>query len=132
MAEITGPGARPLSPHLWIYRWAGTMAMSIAHRITGGGLYFGMALLAWWLIAAATSEAAFDFINGQVGTWYGQVVLVGFTWALIHHAIGGIRHFIWDVGAGFGKPARDILAWGTLVLSLALTVLVWAIVILTR
>ena len=30
--------ARPLSPHLQVYRFAWTMAMSIVHRITGAGL----------------------------------------------------------------------------------------------
>ena len=52
--------ARPLSPHLQIYRLIPTMLMSIVHRITGGALYFGTLLLAWWLVAAATSEHAFD------------------------------------------------------------------------
>ena len=41
MAETKAPAARPLSPHLQIYRPMLTMMMSIAHRITGAGLYFG-------------------------------------------------------------------------------------------
>ena len=56
MAEIKAPAARPLSPHLQIYRPMLTMMMSIVHRITGFALYFGTLLLAWWLIAAASAE----------------------------------------------------------------------------
>ena len=77
--------------------------MSILHRITGGALYFGTLLVAWWLIAAATSERYFDFVNMVYGSWIGRLVLLGYTWALMHHMLGGIRHFIWDTGAGLEK-----------------------------
>jgi succinate dehydrogenase / fumarate reductase cytochrome b subunit len=101
-----------------------TMIMSIVHRITGAGLYFGTALLAWWLMAAATSERAFSIANGFLGSWFGILVLIGFTWALIHHMLGGLRHFIWDTGHGMGAPARDNLAIGNLVASVVLTIIV--------
>ena len=118
---------RPLSPHIWIYRWHLTMVMSIAHRITGVALYFGTALLAWWLLAAASGPRHFHFVNGLAGSWVGLVVLFGYSWALIHHALGGVRHFIWDTGRGLGKPARDRLALANIVGSVALTILLWII-----
>ncbi len=123
---------RPLSPHLQIYRWPITMTMSIAHRVTGVGLYFGTILLVWWLAAAASGPPAFDFANAVLGSWIGLLVLFGYTWALIHHMLGGIRHFIWDFGVGLGKPARDYIAWATLAGSLVLTVFVWAIGLVLR
>ena len=123
---------RPLSPHIWIYRWPLTMVMSIVHRITGAGLYVGTALLAWWLLAAATSERAFAIANGFLGSWFGLIVLFGFTWALIHHMLGGLRHFIWDFGYGMGKPARDNLALANIVASVILTIVVWAIGLAVR
>lgn len=132
MAESAGPRTRPLSPHLQIYRWQGTMLMSILHRLTGAGLYFGMALVVLWLGAAALSPPAFDLVNAVAGSWPGQIVLLGFTWALIHHALGGLRHFVWDLGYGFGAPARDLLAWGTIALSALLTAAVWALVLWWR
>ncbi len=118
---------RPLSPHLQIYRFAMTMAMSIVHRITGIGLYFGTLLLTGWLVAAASGLAYFDFVNGVLGSWFGLIVLFGYTWAIIHHMFGGVRHLIWDTGTGLGKPARDIIATATLVGSIALTILVWVV-----
>ena len=118
---------RPLSPHLQIYRWPITMAMSIAHRVTGGALYFGTLLLVWWLAAAASGPRAFGFANAVLGSWLGLIVLFGYTWALIHHMVGGLRHFIWDFGIGLDKPARDNLAWANIVVSVALTLIVWAI-----
>lgn len=115
---------RPLSPHIGIYRWRVTMIMSIIHRITGIGLYFGTALLAWWLMAAATSEHAFAIANGFFGSWFGILVLIGYVWALIHHMLGGLRHFVWDSGHGLGKPDRDNLAIANIVGSLVLTAIV--------
>ena len=52
-------------------------------------------------------------VNAFFGSWFGRLVLFGFTWALIHHALGGVRHFIWDTGTGLGTAARDGLAWAT-------------------
>ena len=116
---------RPLSPHLTIFRPLITMVMSIVHRITGAALYFGMVLLAWWLLAAATGPGAFDIANSFFASWFGRLILFGFTWALLHHLLGGIRHLIWDYGAGFSAAGRNGLSWATLIGSVVLTLLVW-------
>ncbi len=101
------------------------MTMSIIHRITGGALYFGTLLVAAWLMAAASSQGAFDWINWAFGTWLGRLVLFGYTWALMHHMLGGIRHFVWDTGAGLEKHTASKIAWATLVGSVVLTLLIW-------
>ncbi|NOZ32726.1 MAG: succinate dehydrogenase, cytochrome b556 subunit [Alphaproteobacteria bacterium] len=118
---------RPLSPHLQIYRLSITMVMSIVHRLTGLALYFGTLLLVGWLAAAALGEPAFAIAQAIMGHWVGQLVLLGYTWALFHHMLGGLRHFVWDFGAGYG-PARYVLGWLTLAGSTILTALVWAFV----
>ena len=120
-------GNRPLSPHLQIYKPILTMVMSILHRITGAALYFGTILLAWWLIAAAAGPAYFNFVNDLYGSFIGRLILFGFTWALVHHMLGGVRHFIWDMGAGFGEKARNWLAKATIVGSVSLTLILWII-----
>jgi succinate dehydrogenase / fumarate reductase cytochrome b subunit len=126
MAATKAP-ERPLSPHLQIYRWPWPMAMSIAHRITGAGLYFGTLLMVWWLIAAGAGPndyaRAAAFFNSAIG----RLILFGYTWALLHHMLGGIRHLIWDTGRGFAANEREWLAVMTLVGSVALTILLWII-----
>ena len=133
MSEATtGRGAkidRPLSPHLQIYRPLINMVMSILHRITGAALYFGTIILAAWLVAAASGPEAFQTVSGWLNTWAGWIVLFGYTWVLIHHALGGIRHFIWDFGMGYEHETIDLLSWGTGVASVVLTVLVWFFVL---
>jgi len=130
MAEAKARGLprteRPLSPHLQIYAPLINMVMSIVHRITGGALYFGTLLLAWWLLAAATGPQHLATANWFFGSIIGQIVLFGYTWALIHHALGGIRHLIWDTVHGFDLKTVDTLCWSTILGSVTLTVLLWA------
>ena len=118
---------RPLSPHLQIYRPTLTMMMSIAHRITGVALYAGTLLLAWFLLAAASDAGSFGVVAGVLNSVFGRIVLFGFTWALFHHLLGGIRHFVWDVGYGLNHPEREWLAQGTLGGGLLLTIIVWVL-----
>ncbi|PZQ14271.1 MAG: succinate dehydrogenase, cytochrome b556 subunit [Ancylobacter novellus] len=117
---------RPLSPHLQIYRPMLSMMMSIVHRITGAALYVGSLLIVVWLVAAAAGPSAFATAQEIYGSFLGQLVLFGYTWALIHHALGGVRHLIWDVGRGFG-PERELLYRATLGGSIALTILIWIV-----
>jgi succinate dehydrogenase / fumarate reductase cytochrome b subunit len=129
---VSPEARRPLSPHLQIYRPMLTMMMSIMHRITGVALYAGTLLLAWWLIAASTDARAFDTANSVLTSILGQIVLLGFTWALFHHLFGGIRHFIWDTGRGMDHPEREYLAQATWIGGLALTVVVWVVAYMVR
>lgn len=108
---------RPLSPHLSVYRPMLTMLMSIAHRITGAALYVGTLLLVWYLLAAASGETAFATVSWFMASFLGQLILFGFTFALLHHFFGGVRHLVWDAGYGFEHPMREWLAQGTLICS---------------
>jgi succinate dehydrogenase / fumarate reductase cytochrome b subunit len=118
---------RPLSPHIQIYKWTLPFLMSGFHRVTGAVLYFGFMLVAWWLIAAASGPSAYANVQWFFGTFIGRLVLFGYTWALIHHTLGGIRHLIWDTGRGFSLPDIKMLARATIVGSIILTLLVWVI-----
>jgi succinate dehydrogenase / fumarate reductase, cytochrome b subunit len=132
MAEAKTAIERPLSPHLSIYRPLINMVMSIVHRITGAALYAGTALLACWLVALAMGPKYFDSVNAVFGSLPGKAVLFGYTWALMHHMLGGMRHLIWDTGRGFDLRMVNILSWGTLVGSVLLTATIWAIAIAMR
>jgi succinate dehydrogenase / fumarate reductase cytochrome b subunit len=127
VAEIKAPVERPLSPHLSIYRPMLTMVMSIVHRITGAALYVGTLLLAWWLIAAASGPNRYAEVQWFMSTLLGRLVLFGYTWALLHHMLGGIRHLIWDTTHGLGPAEREWLTAASLVGSIGLTVVVWII-----
>ena len=131
MAETKAPAERPLSPHLFIYKPTLTMTMSIVHRITGASLYFGTLLVAWWLIAAASSPNAYAGIGSFMSSFVGRLILFGYTWALMHHMLGGIRHLIWDTGRGFSPSEREWLSLATVVGSIGLTILLWVVAYLS-
>ena len=113
---------RPLSPHLQVYKWSWTMAMSVAHRITGIALYGGIALL-----ALASGPSAFDAVQWFFGSPIGYLILFGYTWILMHHMLGGVRHLVWDFGHGMEPAQRINMARFTLVGSIALTLAIWVV-----
>jgi len=124
-SPMTARIERPLSPHLQTYRWTLTMALSIVHRVTGVALYVGTLLLAWWLIAASSGPTAYANVEAFMSSFLGRLIVFGYTWALMHHMLSGIRHFVWDLGYGFKANEREALSWAALVGGIVLTVLVW-------
>jgi len=124
--------AQPLSPHLQIYRWTWTMAMSVFHRITGTALYGGTALVAIWLLALASGPVAYSYVAGFFGSVIGRLILFVYTWILMHHMLGGLRHFAWDFGIGFDREKRLAMSRLTLIGSVALTLVIWAVALLVR
>ena len=127
MAEAKAPAARPLSPHLMIYRPSWTMVMSIVHRVTGAANYFGAALVAIWFVAMASGPGPFETAQDFFGSIIGQLILFGYTWSLMHHMIGGVRHLVWDFGHGMEPGQRFAMARFTLFASVPLTVAIWIV-----
>jgi succinate dehydrogenase / fumarate reductase cytochrome b subunit len=103
------------------------MAMSVFHRATGIALYVGIALLAIWLVALASGPAAFESVQWFFGSPLGILILFGYTWVLMHHMLGGIRHLVWDFGHGMEPGQRINMARFTLFGSITLTVLIWLV-----
>ncbi|MBA2467494.1 MAG: succinate dehydrogenase, cytochrome b556 subunit [Sphingomonas sp.] len=122
----SGPRARPMSPHLTIWRWGPHMLVSILHRITGGALtVLGLALLTWWLWAISEGGEAYGAFAEAAGHPLGLVVLIGLTWAFFQHLLSGIRHLAMDSGSALELPTNKRFAILTIVGSLILTLLVW-------
>ena len=118
---------RPMSPHLQVYRWPITMATSILHRVSGCAVAVGTLLLTWWLVAAATSNQAFDTVQWFIGSPVGLFCLFGWTVALMYHFFNGIRHLAWDVGFGFEKQEYTLSSWAVLIATGTSSVLIWVV-----
>jgi succinate dehydrogenase cytochrome b subunit len=123
---------RPLSPHLTIYKPQLTSMLSISHRVTGIGLAIGTVFLVWWLVAAASGDAAFATARWFFGSWLGLVMLFGWTFAFFFHLCNGIRHLAWDAGYGFDLRTTYASGWTVVAASGALTVIAFAAGLLTR
>lgn len=122
MADVNR-GNRPLSPHLTIYRPQLNSITSIFVRITGNGLIVGAILVVWWLMAAASGAAYFDTIDGLITSVLGDIVMALSVLALWYHALGGVRHLIWDTGRGLDVETSDRMGWAMIIGSVALTFL---------
>ncbi len=122
MADVNR-GNRPLSPHLTIYRPQMTSISSIMVRITGLAS-FGLALLVvWWLLAAATSQSAFEQINGLMTSFLGDLVMFGAAWAIFYHMLGRLRHVIWDLGYCVDVEVSEKMGIGMFVLATVLALI---------
>ncbi|HZY48274.1 MAG TPA: succinate dehydrogenase, cytochrome b556 subunit [Devosia sp.] len=119
--------SRPLSPHLSIYRFTLTMANSVIHRGTGMAMYAGTLLIVLWLGAAALGEGPFALVSAVYGFWLVQAVFFLATWALFHHMLGGIRHFVWDSIHALDPMGRETITRVQWALSIILTLGAWAL-----
>ena len=122
MADVNR-GNRPLSPHLTIYRPQLNSITSIFVRITGNGLMVGAIAVVWWLMAAASGGAYYNVIDGLITSVLGDIVMALSVLALWYHALGGVRHLIWDTGRGLYVAMSDKLGWAMIIGSVVLTAL---------
>ncbi|MFW2828853.1 succinate dehydrogenase, cytochrome b556 subunit [Sphingomonas sp. ID0503] len=134
--------ARPLSPHLTIWRWGPHMLVSILHRVTGSGLAtVGTGLFVWWLAAIAGGADSYaSFVHWVIKAEPGEggqhvvnilarLVGLGLTWAFFQHLANGVRHLFLDAGANFELRGNKTSAIATLVFSIVMTVLVWGYIL---
>jgi succinate dehydrogenase / fumarate reductase cytochrome b subunit len=132
MAEAAqAPSKRPLSPHLQVYRLTLSMIMSGLHRITGLCLVVGMVVLTWWLLAAAAGQNAYATFEAFSTSWLGRLILLGFSWAVLHHLIGGLRYLVWDLGIWIENEEREWLIRANIAASIVCTALLWVILFLS-
>lgn len=121
--------ARPLSPHMQIYRWQYTMTLSILHRATGIALSVGLLLFVYWLLAIAGGRESYERALVVFAHPLTRFALVGFSFAFFYHLLNGIRHLVWDVGYGFERRSARLSGWITFLSAVACTVLFWIAVV---
>lgn len=119
-------------PPFGTYRWQLTASMSILHRVTGIALGIGTLMLTWWLLALLGEPEDFGAVQDFLGSGFGRLLLMGWTWALFYHLLNGIRHLVWDTGHGFDLANVYRGGWTVIVLSVLLTAAAWIAVIVLQ
>ena len=115
----------PLSPHLQIYRWQISSLLSITHRISGIINLLALILIFFWLLILSFGENNYELFLILINSFFGKFILIGFTWSMSFHLLGGIRHLIWDLGYGFEIKTANISGVIVIISSLFLTILFW-------
>ena len=116
--------SRPLSPHLGVYKFLYTMALSILHRLTGMAATLGFLAFAWWLMALATGPESYARAMRLLSTPVAKLLLVGFTFSFVYHCCNGIRHLVWDTGRGLERAQARRSGRVVIVAAVLLTALV--------
>ena len=120
--------ARPLSPHVGLYRWQIGNSLSILHRVTGVALALGLVALSFWLASVAGGEASYDAAAKLFASPVGILFLMGWTFAFLYHLLNGVRHLFWDAGYGFERTERHLSGWFAVLGAIALTLGVWVLI----
>jgi succinate dehydrogenase / fumarate reductase, cytochrome b subunit len=123
--NVTVKHERPLSPHVFQYKWHILMFVSIMHRLTGIALTVGTGLLLGWLWSAAYSPSCFAWLNEFFSNIWGRGILFAWSLAFYFHFCNGIRHLFWDMGKGFEVKKAEKSAWAVLLFSGVLTLITW-------
>jgi len=114
---------RPLSPHLSVYRFAYTMALSILHRITGLALAVCLIGFVVWLVGIGLGAAAYAALLPALHSWPIQILIALALIALIYHFCNGLRHLAWDMGWGYerrvARSSARVVIIATLLISAA-------------
>lgn len=118
---------RPMSPHLQVYDLPITAKLSILHRGTGAVLFIGLILMVWVLAAAAGGSESWQGMHGILSSWFGKLVLFGFTFSLYYHFCNGIRHLFWDIGKGLALKDAEKSGIVVLAATVFLTLFTWLI-----
>jgi len=118
---------RPLSPHLMHYKLPLTAYLSISHRAAGVVNSLAIVILVIVVAAAAGSPDGYGFAGALVDSWFGKLVLFGFTLSLYYHLCNGIRHLFWDVGIGLDLPTAMKSGYVSLAAAGALSVITWLV-----
>jgi succinate dehydrogenase / fumarate reductase cytochrome b subunit len=119
--------ARPVSPHLQIYKPQLTSVLSIMHRITGVGAFLGSVCVMLWLVSLAWDASLYGFLQIVVVSIPVQILLFLWTLSFIYHLLNGVRHLVWDAGKGLELPEIYKSGKIVMILALAITVLIWII-----
>ena len=115
----------PLSPHLQIYRWHISSLLSITHRISGVINLLALILIFFWLLGLSFGESNYELFLLIINSFFGKLILIGFTWSMSFHILSGIRHLAWDLGYGFEIKTANISGIIVIICSLVLTIIFW-------
>lgn len=119
-------GGRPLSPHVFIYRWPLNAILSILHRATGVAMAVSAILVVWWFLAASSGAEYFATVDWLLTSFIGDVILFLSLLSLCFHMVNGVRHLIWDTGSWMGQKRvrRTAIAGVVTAVVLALIVVI--------
>jgi len=115
--------ARPLSPHMSIYRMTRySLLTSFANRVTGIVLSVGLLVMIYWLTALARGSRAYARAQELLGSGAAKLLYGAIIAAFAYHLIAGLRHLVWDTGRGLEKAQSQRSAWAVIVAALIVAV----------
>ena len=117
------PKSRPLSPHIQIYKWQWTSALSILHRLTGVTLGLLLLIFLGWIGSLALGAEVYQQFQAMIQSPMGNWALMACCFAFYFHLANGIRHLVWGTGHGYNLRVAMLSGLTVVILSVAASVL---------
>lgn len=103
--------------------------VSILHRVSGAALFLFFPVLLYLFQGSLSSSGAFDCFRSLVANPLVKLVLIGLLWAILHHALAGVRFLFLDVHKGIelatARTTAKVVLFASLVLTVIVGVAVW-------
>lgn len=127
MSEVTvrKQRKRPNSLDLRAFKQPIGAKISILHRISGAGLFLFLPFLLFLFDRSLTSAESFETFRAVMANPLTKLILMGLSWAYMHHFCAGIRHLFLDLNIGTDLGPAHRSAKAVLIVSLVLTLLIW-------
>ena len=101
--------------------------VSILHRISGMGLFIFTGALLYLLQESLQSAESHAHFLALINHWAVKIFLIGMLWAFLHHFFAGLRYLLLDVHVAGDLSAARATSWAVLTVSVALTVILGAL-----
>lgn len=98
--------------------------ISILHRVSGAILFLLLPFVLYLLEQSLRSEISFEYFKGITSGWLVKCILLGLSWAYLHHFCAGVRHLFMDMHIGIEKDSARRSSVVVLAMSLTLAALV--------
>lgn len=103
--------------------------VSILHRVSGAALFVFIPFLLTLFEMSLESPQTFARFSMVFSHWTVKVILIGLTWAYLHHLLAGVRHLALDLDYGTDLGPARASSWavlaGGIVLTAVVGVLIW-------
>jgi succinate dehydrogenase / fumarate reductase cytochrome b subunit len=99
---------------------------SILHRASGVALYAGAAVVVAWLSCLAAGPECYTCFVALMSSPIGLLLWLGLSAAAFYHLFSGLRHLVWDMGAGLTPKTANSMATWSILLAIAATAAYWA------
>tara|TARA_B100000700_G_scaffold238925_1_gene265505 strand:- start:78 stop:452 length:375 start_codon:yes stop_codon:yes gene_type:complete len=120
---------RPISPHITVHKWILSQMMSITHRATGIGVFFGMLFISLWMLSISLGQTYYLLFELFFFNFLGKIILTVISFCFSFYFFEEIRKVFWIFGLGLNIKIMRITSYIIILSSLLITFFIFIILL---